>query len=53
MGPAERTRIFQNIARLRRAERSSPNPELAAVRHDLEDSLGGTVSEISPRICSG
>lgn len=44
MGPAERTRIFENIARLRRAERSSPNPEVAAVRHDLEDSLGGTVS---------
>ena len=44
MGPAERARIFRNIARLRRAERSSPNPEVAAVRHDLEDSLGGTVS---------
>jgi hypothetical protein len=44
MGPAERTRIFKNIARLRRVERSSPNPEIAAVRHDLEDSLGGTVS---------
>jgi hypothetical protein len=44
MGPAERARIFENIARLRRAERSSPNPEVAAVRHDLEDSLGGTVS---------
>lgn len=44
MGPAERTRIFENIARLRRAERSSPHPEVTAVRHDLEDSLGGTVS---------
>lgn len=44
MGPAERTRIFENIARLRRAERSAPSSEVAAVRHDLEDSLGGTVS---------
>src|ERR1044072_2817010 len=44
MGPAERARIFRNIARLRRAQRSSPNPGAAAVRHDLEDSLGGTVS---------
>lgn len=44
MGPAERTRIFKNIARLRGVERISPNPEIAAVRHDLEDSLGGTLS---------
>jgi hypothetical protein len=44
VGPKERTRIFENIARLRRAERDCGSPELVAVRHDLEESLGGTVS---------
>ena len=44
MGPAERTKLFENIARLRRAESETSSPELQAVRHDLEDSLGGTVS---------
>jgi hypothetical protein len=44
VGPKERVRVFENIARLRRAERDASSPELAAVRHDLEDSLGGTVS---------
>jgi hypothetical protein len=37
-------KIFENIVRLRRAEREADSPELVAVRHDLEDSLGGSVS---------
>jgi hypothetical protein len=39
----ERERTLQNIARLRRVERSNPSPEIAAVREDLESQLGGTV----------
>ena len=38
-----RERTLQNIARLKRVERSSPSPEIAAVREDLESQLGGTV----------
>jgi hypothetical protein len=37
-------RLFRNIVRLRRAERDAPNPDLAAVREDLESELGETVS---------
>jgi hypothetical protein len=44
MGSQERTKIFQNVARLRRAERQAPNPDVAAVREDLEAQLGGAVS---------
>ena len=43
MNTRERERTLQNIARLKRVERSSPSPELAAVREDLESQLGGTV----------
>src|SRR3954471_3845369 len=43
MSTRERERTLQNIARLRRAERSAPSPEIAAVREDLESQLGGTV----------
>jgi hypothetical protein len=39
----ERERTLQNIARLKRVERSNPSPEIAAVREDLESQLGGTV----------
>jgi hypothetical protein len=44
MSKKERERTLENIARLRRVERKSPSPELAAVREDLESQLGGTVS---------
>lgn len=44
MGPKERARAFENIARLRRVERRVDSADLTAVRQDLEDSLGGTVS---------
>lgn len=46
MGVVDRRRaLFENIARLRRAERElPPNPDLAAVRSALEDELGETVS---------
>lgn len=44
MGLKERERIFENIVRLRRAEKKSPHAEVAAVREDLESQLGGTVS---------
>jgi hypothetical protein len=39
----DRERTLQNIARLKRVERSNPSPEIAAVREDLESQLGGTV----------
>jgi len=35
---------LENIARLRQAEKESPNPDIASVREDLEAQLGGTVS---------
>lgn len=44
MSKKERERTLENIARLRRVERKSPSPELAAVREDLESQLGGTIS---------
>lgn len=43
MNKHDRERTLQNIARLKRAERSSPSSEVAAVREDLESQLGGTV----------
>jgi hypothetical protein len=39
----DRERTLQNIARLKRVERSNSSPEIAAVREDLESQLGGTV----------
>lgn len=44
MGPDERTKTFQNLVRLRRAERQFDSDDLAAVRRSLEESMGGTVS---------
>lgn len=44
MGVSERKRIFENIARLRRAEQQTGNRDVALVREDLEADLGGTVS---------
>lgn len=44
MGPERRKTLFENIARLRRAEADSPNPDIVAVRESLEDELGETVS---------
>lgn len=44
MGPKDRERILGNVARLRRAEKENPSPDIAAVREDLESQLGGTVS---------
>lgn len=44
MGMRERERIFENIARLKRAERNVPDNDVAIVREDLESQLGGTVS---------
>jgi hypothetical protein len=44
MGIRERKRILENIARLRRAEKENPNTDVAVVREDLEEQLGGTVS---------
>lgn len=43
MSKRDRERTLQNIARLKRVERSNPSPEIAAVREDLESQLGGTV----------
>jgi hypothetical protein len=39
----DRERTLQNVARLKRVERTNPSPEIAAVREDLESQLGGTV----------
>lgn len=44
MGPKERQKIFRNVARLRRAEHTTRNSDIASVREDLEAQLGGTVS---------
>jgi DNA-binding transcriptional regulator YdaS (Cro superfamily) len=44
MGSQERKKIFQNIARLKRAERTTRSSDVALVREDLEAQLGGTVS---------
>lgn len=43
MNKRDRERTLQNVARLKRVERSNPSPEIAAVREDLESQLGGTV----------
>lgn len=43
MNKHDRERTLQNVARLKRVERSNPSPEIAAVREDLESQLGGTV----------
>ena len=37
-------KLFENIVRLRRAERETGNPEIASVRETLEEELGETVS---------
>jgi len=44
MGLKDRGKIFESIARLRRAERQTGNADVAAVREELEAQLGGTVS---------
>jgi hypothetical protein len=44
MGIKERKKSLQNIARLRRAERQTESSDVAMVREDLEEDLGGTVS---------
>jgi hypothetical protein len=44
MSLKEKQRTIRNIARLRQAERTAKSPEIAAVRSDLEEALGGTVS---------
>jgi hypothetical protein len=44
MGLKDRERIFENIVRLRRAERQTGNSDIAMVREDLEVGLGGSVS---------
>jgi|SRR4249919_509098 len=44
MGTKERKRTLENIARLRLAEKDSPNADVATVREDLETQLGGTAS---------
>jgi hypothetical protein len=43
MGSHERERTLENIIRLRGAEQRSADPEVAAVREDLEAQLSGTV----------
>lgn len=44
MRTAEREKILENIARLRRAEKDAPSADVALVREDLESQLGGAVS---------
>lgn len=44
MSLKDRERTFRNIARLRRAERQTADPDIASVREDLEAEMGGTVS---------
>jgi hypothetical protein len=44
MASQNRKKVLQNIVRLRRAERHLPDPDVAAVREDLEAELGGAVS---------
>jgi predicted transcriptional regulator len=43
MAARDSERTLENIARLRRVERKTPSPDIAAVREDLESQLGGTV----------
>jgi hypothetical protein len=40
----ERKKLIENVAQLRRAERDTQNGDVAAVREDLEERLGGTVA---------
>lgn len=47
MGIHERERTLENIVRLRKAEQRAGDPEIAAVREDLESQLGGTVPRSS------
>lgn len=44
MGLKERKGIFENVVRLRRAERQTRNRDVALVREELEAELGGAVS---------
>jgi hypothetical protein len=44
MATESRKKLLRNIARLRRAEGRMPDPDVASVREDLEEELGGTVS---------
>ncbi|HXR60571.1 MAG TPA: hypothetical protein VN732_04510 [Solirubrobacterales bacterium] len=43
MALREREKTLENIVRLKRAELQSPDPDVAAVREDLEAQLCGTV----------
>ncbi|MGN6256818.1 MAG: hypothetical protein ACTHN3_03580 [Solirubrobacterales bacterium] len=47
MGLRERQQTLENIVRLRTAEQRVADPEIAAVREDLESQLGGTVPRSS------
>jgi hypothetical protein len=47
MGVHEREKTLENIVRLRKAEQRVEDPEIAAVREDLESQLGGTVPRSS------
>lgn len=40
----ERKKLVENVAQLRRAERDTQNDDVAAVREDLEERLGGTIA---------
>ena len=40
----ERKKLIENVAQLRRAERDTRNLDVAGVREDLEERLGGTVA---------
>jgi hypothetical protein len=44
MGIKQREETLENIVRLRRAERGTPNADVTLVREDLEAQLSGTVS---------
>jgi hypothetical protein len=44
MASVSKKKTLENIARLRRAEHHRPDSEVASVREDLEEELGGTVS---------
>jgi hypothetical protein len=40
----ERKKLIENVAQLRRAERDTRNRDVAVVREDLEEQLGGTIT---------
>lgn len=44
MRPSKRQELFENVVRLRRAERDRPDSDISLVREDLERDLGDTVS---------